>query len=53
MAVAIDLCLSAAKEEFPEGDVKRRGYFTLALECKVFSCTGDKSKNKREYGEMW
>lgn len=34
--------------------MKRRGYFAPALECKVFSSTGDdKSKNKMEYGEMW
>lgn len=46
--------LSAAKEEFPEGGVNRRGYFALALECNVFSSTGDDtSKNKMEYGEMW
>lgn len=54
MAVAIDLCLSAAKEKFPEGDVNRTGSFALALECKVFASTADdKSKNQREYGEMW
>lgn len=46
--------LSAAKEEFPEGHGKRRGYFALALECKLFWSTGDdKSKNEREYGGMW
>ena len=46
--------LNATKEEFSEGDLKRRGCCTFALECKVFSSTGDdKSANEKEYGEMW